>query len=92
MLDLTVRRIDFGYFVRPAEETGTSHPRVEPCLGYVVDHPRGTVLFDTGMGSHPQVDARYRPRRVAGARFAAIVAATGKPTTSPTVHNAVPTP
>jgi N-acyl homoserine lactone hydrolase len=65
MLDVTVRRIDFGYFVRPAEETGTSHPRVEPCLGYLVDHPRGTVLFDTGMGSHPEVDARYRPRRVA---------------------------
>jgi N-acyl homoserine lactone hydrolase len=65
MLEATVRRIDFGYFVRPAEETGTGHPRVEPCLGYVVDHPRGTVLFDTGMGSDPDVDARYRPRRVA---------------------------
>jgi len=64
MADITVRRVDFGYFVRPAEETGTGDPRVEPCLGYVVGHPQGTILFDTGMGAHPDVDARYRPRRI----------------------------
>jgi N-acyl homoserine lactone hydrolase len=64
MADVTVRRVDFGYFVRPAEETGTGSPRVEPCLGYVVDHPRGLLLFDTGMGAHPDVDAHYRPRRI----------------------------
>ena len=58
-----MRRVDFGYFVRPAEETGTGTPRVEPCLGYLVDHPDGLVLLDTGMGRHPEVDARYRPRR-----------------------------
>ncbi len=55
--------MDFGYFIRPAEETGTGSPRVEPCLGYVVVHPDGVLLFDTGMGSHPDVDAHYRPRR-----------------------------
>jgi N-acyl homoserine lactone hydrolase len=64
MPELTVRRVDFGYFVRPAAETGTGGPRVEPCLGYVIDHPRGMILFDTGMGSHPEVDAHYRPRRI----------------------------
>jgi N-acyl homoserine lactone hydrolase len=63
MADVLVRRVDFGYFVRPAEETGTGSARVEPCLGYVVDHPAGMFLFDTGMGSHPEVDAHYRPRR-----------------------------
>ena len=62
--EAVVRRVDFGYFVRPADETGTGRPRVEPCLGYVVDHPGGTLLFDTGMGSHPDVDAHYRPRRI----------------------------
>jgi N-acyl homoserine lactone hydrolase len=61
--DLEVRRVDFGYFVRSAAETGTGAPRVEPCLGYLVDHPDGLLLVDTGMGSHPEVDARYRPRR-----------------------------
>jgi len=63
MGNVTVRRVDFGYFVRPAEETGTGMLRVEPCLGYLVEHPGGVLLFDTGMGSHPEVDARYRPRR-----------------------------
>lgn len=60
---LPVRRVDFGYFVRPAEETGTGAPRVEPCLGYVIEHRDGVVLVDTGMGSHPEVDAHYRPAR-----------------------------
>jgi N-acyl homoserine lactone hydrolase len=60
---MAVRRVDFGYFVRPAVETGTGMARVEPCLGYVVAHPAGMILFDTGMGSDPEVDAHYRPRR-----------------------------
>jgi N-acyl homoserine lactone hydrolase len=65
MADMGVRRVDFGYFVRPAEETGTEHCRVEPALGYLIDHPHGgLVLVDTGMGRHPEVDAHYRPRRV----------------------------
>jgi N-acyl homoserine lactone hydrolase len=64
MADPTVRRIDFGYFVRPARETGTGNPRVEPCLGYVISHAQGMLVFDTGMGSHPDVDAHYRPRRI----------------------------
>jgi N-acyl homoserine lactone hydrolase len=63
MADLTVRRVDFGYFVRSAVETGTGASRVEPCLGYLVDHPDGLLLVDTGMGNHPDVEARYRPRR-----------------------------
>ena len=63
MGDISVRRVDFGYFVRPPEETGTGAHRVEPCLGYLVDHPDGVLLFDTGMGSDPEVDAHYRPRR-----------------------------
>jgi N-acyl homoserine lactone hydrolase len=62
--DINVRRVDFGYFVRPATETGTGGPRVEPCLGYLVEHPDGLLLVDTGMGGHPEVDAHYRPRRV----------------------------
>lgn len=62
--EIEVRRVDFGYFVRPAEETGTGSARVEPCLGYLVENPDGLLLFDTGMGADPEVDAHYRPRRV----------------------------
>ncbi len=58
-----MRRVDFGYFVRPAEETGTGGAGVEPCLGYVVEHPDGLLLVDTGMGSSPEIDTHYRPRR-----------------------------
>ena len=63
MINAAVRRVDLGYFVRPAAETGTGSPRVEPCLGYLVDHPDGLLLMDTGMGRSPEVDAHYRPRR-----------------------------
>jgi N-acyl homoserine lactone hydrolase len=63
MAELGVRRVDFGYLVRPPQETGTGAPQAEPVLGYLVDHPAGLLLVDTGMGSHPEVDARYRPRR-----------------------------
>jgi len=63
MVSAAVRRVDFGYFVRPGEETGTGSPRVEALLGYVVEHAGGVLLFDTGMGSRPDVDAHYRPTR-----------------------------
>jgi len=59
-----VKRIDFGYFVRPGEETGTGKARVEGVLGYVIDHPAGALLFDTGLGEgSAEVDAHYRPVR-----------------------------
>lgn len=59
-----VRRVDFGWFVRPGSETPSGRDRVEPCLGYLVRHEQGVLLFDTGMGSHPDVDAHYRHHRV----------------------------
>jgi N-acyl homoserine lactone hydrolase len=56
-----IRRIDFGYFIRPSEETGTGRPRVEPVLGYAIPHPAGAVLFDTGIGeADPETDEHYR--------------------------------
>jgi N-acyl homoserine lactone hydrolase len=61
--DIEIFRLDFGYFLRPAEETGTGRSRVEPCLGYLLKHHEGVLLFDTGMGAHPEVDAHYQPQR-----------------------------
>jgi len=63
MSGVSVRRVDFGYFLRPPEETADGRPRVEPCLGYLVLHPAGQLLFDTGMGSSAEVDGHYQPRR-----------------------------
>jgi N-acyl homoserine lactone hydrolase len=65
MSQISIHRVDFGYFVRPPAETGTGSPRVEACLGYLVRHPDGVLLFDTGMGQDPWVDDHYRPRRFA---------------------------
>jgi glyoxylase-like metal-dependent hydrolase (beta-lactamase superfamily II) len=59
-----IRRLDLGWFVRPAEETGGPEPRVEPVLAYLVRRPEGVLLFDTGLGEgEPEVDAHYRPAR-----------------------------
>jgi N-acyl homoserine lactone hydrolase len=63
MAKVAVSRLDFGYFVRPPEETGTGAARVEACLGYLVEHPDGLILMDSGMGTDPDVDAHYRPAR-----------------------------
>lgn len=61
-----IRRVDFGYFIRPAAETGTGQPRVEPALGYLVEQKNGWLLFDSGMGTGPSdLEAHYRPHRQA---------------------------
>ncbi|TSB32060.1 N-acyl homoserine lactonase family protein, partial [Streptomyces benahoarensis] len=62
--DTAVRRLDPGYFVRPASETGGPRPRVEPVLAYLVRRPEGLLLFDTGIGAaDPGTEAHHRPRR-----------------------------
>lgn len=59
-----VHRLDLGFFVRPAAETGTGLPRVEPVYGYLVTHPELTVVFDTGIGAaDPETEAQYQPHR-----------------------------
>ncbi len=65
MANMAVRRLALGYFIRPAaSETGSSQPRVEPVLAYLVRHGNGLILFDTGIGdADPETEAHYRPRR-----------------------------
>jgi N-acyl homoserine lactone hydrolase len=59
-----VRRLDLGYVIRPASETGSSQPRVEPVLAYLVRRDEGLILFDTGIGAvDPETEAHYRPQR-----------------------------
>src|SRR3954471_16469355 len=61
----SVQRLLLGSFVRPAEETGTGAPRVEGVYGYLVRHPDGLVLLDTGIGrGDEETEQWYRPRRV----------------------------
>ncbi|MGW2021850.1 N-acyl homoserine lactonase family protein [Streptomyces decoyicus] len=63
-MNMTVRRLDLGYFIRPSSETGGPQPRVEPVLAYLVRHDQGLLLFDTGIGNaDPETEAHYRPQR-----------------------------
>jgi N-acyl homoserine lactone hydrolase len=55
-----VHRLDYGYFTRSAEYTGTGKERLVPAVGYLVRHPEGLLLFDTGIGEDPETDAHYR--------------------------------
>ncbi len=60
-----VTRILLGTFVRPAEETGTSQPRVEAVYGYLIRHDRGLLLLDTGLGEgDAETEDWYRPQRI----------------------------
>ena len=66
MLTHDIERLLLGTFVRPAEETGTGHPRVEAVYGYLIRHDRGLVLLDTGLGrGDAETEDWYRPRRIA---------------------------
>ncbi len=61
-----IRRLLLGTFVRPAEEVGTEHPRVEAVYGYLIRHDDGLVLLDTGLGvCDDETENWYRPRRIA---------------------------
>jgi N-acyl homoserine lactone hydrolase len=60
-----VRRILLGSFVRPMQETATGQPRVEGVYGYLLQHPGGLVLLDTGIGEGDvETEAWYRPQRI----------------------------
>lgn len=61
----SLQLLDLGHIVRPAHEWDGPHDRVEPVLAYLVEHPGGTLLFDTGIGAgSAEVDAHYRPTRL----------------------------
>src|SRR5215470_9750453 len=57
MSEIAVRRIDFGYVIVPGAPDTDEAPHVLPCLGYVIVHPEGVILFDTGIGQSAAVDA-----------------------------------
>jgi len=59
-----VQRLRLGTFVRPGSETPDGRPRAELVLGYLVRHPEGLLLLDTGIGDvDPETEAHYRPAR-----------------------------
>ncbi len=58
---MEIRRLDLGYVALPADMAGG--PRVAGVLAYLVRHEDGLILFDTGIGAEPELDAMLRTRR-----------------------------
>jgi N-acyl homoserine lactone hydrolase len=58
---IEIRRLDLGYAVIPADVPGG--PRVASVLAYLVRQRDETILFDTGLGAEPELDAVMRPQR-----------------------------
>ncbi len=67
MLDASdIVRLRLGYLhLRPEEVRDPDAPaaRLWMVSAYLVRHPRGMLLWDTGIGSHPEVDAALAPVR-----------------------------
>jgi glyoxylase-like metal-dependent hydrolase (beta-lactamase superfamily II) len=58
-----ISRLELGTFLRPGSETPDGRLRAEVALGYLVRHPDGVLLFDTGIGAvDADTEAHYRPR------------------------------
>src|SRR5262249_18677029 len=60
-----ITRLRLGSILRPGSETPSGDVRAEGVFAYLVRHEDGPILFDTGIGAHPEVDEHYRPTRYA---------------------------
>jgi glyoxylase-like metal-dependent hydrolase (beta-lactamase superfamily II) len=55
-----IRRLHMGHFTRPKEEPGGLRKVV--ASAFLIDHPAGLILFDTGIGAgHQEADRIYTP-------------------------------
>ena len=55
-----IRRLHLGHFTRPKEEPGGLRKVV--ASAFLIDHPSGMVLFDTGIGTgHEEANQLYHP-------------------------------
>jgi N-acyl homoserine lactone hydrolase len=60
----SVHRLRLGTFVRPGSETPDGRARAEVVLAYLVRHPAGLLLLDTGIGAvDAETEGHYRPVR-----------------------------
>jgi glyoxylase-like metal-dependent hydrolase (beta-lactamase superfamily II) len=58
---IEIQRIHYGFIVSPAGQPDAGQPL--PVSGFLVQHPAGTILFDTGISPFEEdVRERYHPR------------------------------
>ena len=56
-----IRRLHYGYIVAPAGTQDVGQPI--PVCGYLIEHPKGRILFDTGISPmDDETRRRYLPR------------------------------
>jgi glyoxylase-like metal-dependent hydrolase (beta-lactamase superfamily II) len=59
-----IHRLRLGFLhLRPDEMRRGDVNALWMVCAYAIRHPRGVLLWDTGIGSHPEVDAELRPVR-----------------------------
>jgi glyoxylase-like metal-dependent hydrolase (beta-lactamase superfamily II) len=59
-----IRRIPLGHFTVPEDVDDHRVGQKIVVVAYLVEHPAGRLLFDTGIGEgHAEADARYHPVR-----------------------------
>jgi N-acyl homoserine lactone hydrolase len=59
-----VERLDLAWVELPESHPAASHGRSVPVYGYLIDHPDGPIVVDTGVGhGNAFVDEAYRPQR-----------------------------
>ena len=54
-----IQRLLLGHFTMP-EDSSLRQQKIVVCA-YLIPHSNGPVLFDTGLGPHPESDRIYRP-------------------------------
>jgi N-acyl homoserine lactone hydrolase len=58
-----IRRVLFGHFTMPDDGDPRAGEKIVVC-GYLIDHPDGLVLLDTGIAEgHEEAEERYHPVR-----------------------------
>ena len=64
MIDASdIHRLRMGYATVPAEESAEHAGERLMLCAYVIRHPRGILLWDTGIGEHEEVERLFRPVR-----------------------------
>lgn len=60
-----IHRLDLSVVTLPDTHPEASNQRTVPVYGYVIDHPDGAIVVDTGVGfGNPLIDEMYEPVRV----------------------------
>lgn len=58
-----VERLDLGRVQLPESHPGIAQGRFVPVYGYLIDHPDGPIIVDTGVGAgNAFIDEAYRPK------------------------------